>query len=455
MEIPASFLERMEELLGEEYPAFAASMEEKHHTGLRVNTGRLTAEELQKAVPFALEAVPWVKNGFYYEEEDRVTHHPAYYAGLYYIQEPSAMIPASILPVKPGDRVLDLCAAPGGKATELAARLNGEGLLLANDISASRAKALLKNLELFGVSNCMVSAEEPENLAEAYPEFFDKILIDAPCSGEGMFRRDSGMVRDWLERGPAYYAPIQKRLLELGVRMLAPGGYLVYSTCTFSEEEDEGQIRGLLEAHPELSLVRPGWQEGFSEGLSLKECVRIWPHRAKGEGHFAALLQKRGEEGRRGPAAPGDTGKKLRPVQEEKLDGEARSFIGLLPERLKQGGQLFLLEDQLYLIPVDGLRRGIHYLRTGLSLGTVKRGRFAPSQALAMALKKEEFPAALDLEFTDERLLRYLKGETISMEDEQAKGWILLCAGGYPVGWGKAGGGTVKNKYCRGWRMQA
>ena len=215
--LPKDFLAGMKELLGKEYDQYIKSYEEEWKPGLRVNTLKLSPEEFLEFSPWKLSPVPWTKNGFYYDSQDRPSRHPAYFAGLYYLQEPSAMTPAAMLPVEPGDKVLDVCAAPGGKSTELAAKLKGEGLLVSNDISYSRARALLKNLELTGAANIAVVSEDPEKLAEVWPEFFDKILVDAPCSGEGMFRRDDDMVKDWTSRGPEYYSPIQRRILEQAV----------------------------------------------------------------------------------------------------------------------------------------------------------------------------------------------------------------------------------------------
>ena len=260
-----------------------------------MNTLKLSPEEFLEFSPWKLSPVPWTKNGFYYDSQDRPSRHPAYFAGLYYLQEPSAMTPAAMLPVEPGDKVLDVCAAPGGKSTELAAKLKGEGLLVSNDISYSRARALLKNLELTGAANIAVVSEEPEKLAEVWPEFFDKILVDAPCSGEGMFRRDDDMVKDWTSRGPEYYSPIQRRILEQAVAMLKPGGMLLYSTCTFSRLEDEDNVNFLLESHPEMELVPFNLASvpGSADGIGLNGCMRLFPHRMKGEGHFLALLRKK------------------------------------------------------------------------------------------------------------------------------------------------------------------
>lgn len=260
--LPADFKEKMKLLLGDEYEAYVKSFEEPCHNGLRINRLKIDKETWKQIAPFSIKPVPWIENGFYYASDDeaseaeiRPSKHPWYYAGLYYLQEPSAMTPASLLPVVPGDRVLDLCAAPGGKSTELGAKLQGKGLLFSNDISNSRAKALLKNLEMAGISNFCVSSETPEKLSGLLLEFFDKILVDAPCSGEGMFRRDPDMIKSYEKQGPSDYVPIQRSIVSEAVNMLKPGGLLLYSTCTFDEEENEGTIRYLLERFPDMKLL--------------------------------------------------------------------------------------------------------------------------------------------------------------------------------------------------------
>ena len=306
MKLPKEFLERMEKMLGTEYEAFLKSYEEPRKFGLRVNTAKISVEKFQELAPFHLTPIPWIPNGFYYEREDDPARHPFYYAGLYYLQEPSAMTPATVLPVVPGERVLDLCAAPGGKATALGAKLRGEGLLVANDISASRAKALLKNLEIFGISNSYVTNAVPERLAEQFEESFDKILVDAPCSGEGMFRKDLANARVWSLEKVEECAKTQHAIIRNAVSMLRPSGLLLYSTCTFSPEENEQTIASLLADEPEMELLEIPWYEGFSHGRPeladgnevLTRCVRIFPHKMDGEGHFLTLLRKRraGEE---------------------------------------------------------------------------------------------------------------------------------------------------------------
>lgn len=459
MNLPIDFTEKMKEILGEEYGDFLRSYEEPRNYGLRVNTAKISPEEFQRLSPFHLKKIPWVENGFYYEEQDAPSRHPFYYAGLYYLQEPSAMTPASRLPVKPGERVLDLCAAPGGKATELGAKLKGEGLLVANDISASRARALLKNLEVFGIRNSFLINEVPGKIAERFEGFFDKVLVDAPCSGEGMFRKDPDVAKAWDAGKPAACAKLQKEILSRAARMLRPGGMLLYSTCTFSPEENEQIIAGLLREREDMHLIETEGYEGFSEGRpdladgnpELKKCVRIWPHKMAGEGHFLALLKKDGKEEAHtwNPPGKGKVSKADRKILEEFFCEVSGINIDQIEVRK---GQVYDMSG------LPGVQKGLTFLRNGLYLGELKKDRFEPGQAFAMALRKEEYASTLDFDQGDERVIRYLKGETVTVDDLPAarrKGWQLVCVNGYPLGWGKLVNGVLKNKYLAGWRMKA
>lgn len=482
--LPQDYLNRMERQMGGQFGAFLASCDSQGYSGLRVNTGKIAAEEFCSRVPFQLSPVPWTKNGFYYDKEEPVTKHPYYYAGLYYIQEPSAMLPASRLPVQPGDIVLDLCAAPGGKATELSSLLQGSGLLVANDASASRAKALVKNLALWGAPNCCITGDTPQRLLEQFGCCFDKILVDAPCSGEGMFRRDSGLIDAWKERGPEYYAPLQKEILDCAVQMLKPGGMLAYSTCTFSQEENEEVVSELLSRYPELEMVQPELAGGFAPGSApCEKSIRIWPHRVKGEGHFFALLGKRGPEEPRQEISghvpcPAETvsdrasmakysSSQIR-QDHSRIPEQIMDFLTLIPEHIWENTVYGQIGEQCFLLPPYHLPKRLRYLRTGIMLGTLKKGRFEPGQALAMLLREKDFPCVLNLPQSDGRTVRYLKGETLELtrdEEEKlsqsmkrmvpgVKGWTLICVDGFALGWGKYVEDTVRNKYYPGWRLQ-
>lgn len=452
MNLPIAFQEKMKHLLGEEeYKVYVDSFEQKNKSGLRINTAKISVEDFLKISPFDLEPVPWTTNGFYYNKEVQPAKHPYYFAGLYYLQEPSAMSPAAFLPVNPGERVLDLCAAPGGKTTELGVKLQGEGVLITNDISHSRAKALLKNVELFGISNALVVSESPAKLATHFGGYFDKILIDAPCSGEGMFRKDPPIMKNWEKTGVDFYANLQREILPEAIKMLRPGGMLLYSTCTFSPEENEQSIEYLLSLDEGLSLVELPMYEGFDEGHpewgltgneELKKTRRIWPHKVAGEGHYVALLQKSEDSIPLGSYVPYS-------YKKPKLPKEVMEFMSETNLEIDET-RILVNQDYVYYLP-EGLAdfTGLRTLRTGLLLGIMKKNRFEPSQALAMALTKDGFCNAISV--SEDNWIKYLKCETIQVE-EGKDGMALICADKYPLGWGKNNKGTLKNKYRAGWR---
>ena len=457
-----AFLERMQKMLGDEYEDFIKSYEVPRTYGLRVNTAKISCEEFEKIVPFPVTPIPWIPNGYFYPGDVRPSFCPLYQAGLYYLQEPSAMTPVSCLPVTPGENILDLCAAPGGKATALGAMLNGSGLLVANDISSSRTRALLRNIELFGIANAFVTNETPAHLKDRFPEFFHKILLDAPCSGEGMFRKEDALARDWTPEKSDELSVLQKELILQAADMLRPGGQLLYSTCTFAPKEDEGVVSYLLENRPDMKLMELPAYEGFAPGVpawgnddpALSRCVHLFPHKMQGEGHFMALFCKEGRTdliGQFSYAKPNpDTRKWLELFFQE---------IGLKT----LGGQPFdwnrveTRKDKVYYLPpVTGDFRGLTFLRNGLYLGDLKKNRFEPSEPFALALRKDDTDGIISLSVNDQRLTRYLKGETLNIEQGEAahtKGWHLLCVEGYPLGFGKLVGNTFKNKYPAGWRV--
>ena len=457
MNLPKEFEEKMKTLLGSEYEEYTACYDEPRHYGLRVNTAKISVEDFLKIAPWPLEPVPWIENGFYYDGDHiQPSKHPYYFAGLYYLQEPSAMTPASRLPVEPGDRVLDVCAAPGGKATELGAKLQGTGVLAANDLSSSRAKGLLKNLELFGIGNVLVLSEEPGKLVSYFEGYFDKILIDAPCSGEGMFRKNEDACDEWSPENVENCAARQAEILDCAAEMLKPGGRLVYSTCTFAPAENEGSISRFLERHPEFELLPaekkdgmmpgvPAWTDHPAEGL--EHTIRLWPHHLKGEGHYLAVLQKAGVLSRtyQGYCRNG--------VEKGISEKECKEFFAFAEENLVKNitGSFLKFGDQLYRMP-EGMPsiRNLKVLRPGLHLGTLKKNRFEPSHALALALRPDQVKHVCNLESDDPQVKAYLNGQTLNMDGE--KGWYLVTVDGYSIGWGKLAGGILKNHYPKGLR---
>ena len=450
--LPEAFTHRMQEMLKEEYPQFVRSYQEPFTQALRLNPLKGESGRFLELSPFSLIPVPWEKDGYYYGIEDKPGRHPYHEAGVYYIQEASAMLPAKLLEAQPGERILDLCAAPGGKSTRIGADMAGEGVLICNEIHPVRAKSLSENIERMGIVNAIVVNHSPDELAKRFPGYFHRILVDAPCSGEGMFRKNPEACKEWSPENVQMCAARQDEILDQAVDMLLPGGRLVYSTCTFAPEENEGTVERFLQRHPEFSIIsvplmagmskgQPDWTEHSATGI--EHTVRLWPHRLKGEGHFVAVLQKAGMFP---DSSVTDLGGEKGLPQKDIREYEAfrQEYI-----RKKPKGIIIRFGEQLYLLPegAPGLK-GLKVLRPGLHLGTLKKNRFEPSHALALALKPQETVNAVEL-YSRELAERYLSGQTF---DTTASGWCLLSLDGYSIGWGKAAAGVMKNHYPKGLR---
>lgn len=428
-QLPEQFIQNMKKQLPEnEWEAFFAVYGNKPVKGVRLNPLRGGRYALKQVLPFLQEPVAWEENGFYTEGE-KLGASPFHFAGVFYSQEPSAMSAAPLLDVKAGERVLDLCSAPGGKGTQLACKMQGEGIIVLNEPILSRAKILSQNVERMGIKNAVVTSEMPAKLAEKFPAYFDKILVDAPCSGEGMFRKNADeALREWSEENVALCAARQKEILENATKMLKKGGRLVYSTCTFSTQEDEGQVCDYLQNHPQMRLIK---QE------------KLYPHKIKGEGHFVALFEK--TDGEIGDKKP------IKPFVARDSERAYREFEKIF-FREKFACNLHEVNGVLYELPQNVFDwKGLQVLRVGVRLGEVKNGRFEPNHSLAMCLKKEEVLRAVDLSQTDERVGKYLRGETF--EADVKNGWCMVCVEGFPLGLGKAVNGTIKNHLPKGLRM--
>lgn len=448
MKLPNDFTNKMQELLKNEWDAYLGTFDEPFYLGLRSNDLKVDAPSFAKMAPFDLEPIPWAYNGFYYNSRVQPAKHPYYHAGLFYIQEPSAMLPASVLPINKGDKVLDLCAAPGGKTTQIGARLGNTGLLVSNDISPSRSKAIVKNVELFGICNSIVLSESPKKLETHFECFFDKILVDAPCSGEGMFRKDTSMINNWEKTGVEYYVNLQKEILPSAANMLKPGGYLIYSTCTFSLEENEKMINWFISEHTDFDVVSIESHIGFEDGFEgLSQAKRLWPHRIKGEGHFVVLLHKKER----------DYSVTHRSYEYGKInERQFAPYLTFESEVLNiplDKSKMTIIEDKLYLLPEGTpMFKGLRVLKSGWYLGDLTRGRFEPSQAFASGLNITEVKKVINLSLDMTEVIKYLKGETLSID--ASEGYHLVCVDNYPLGWVKKAGNILKNKYCTGWRWQ-
>ena len=458
--LPTLFLQRMQALLGAEYGEFLATYERPRNVGLRLNPLKTkTPPDLSR---FGLTPVPWADGGYYYNMDSRPGLSAYHEAGLYYLQEPSAMAPAGLLDVRPGMRVLDLCAAPGGKTTQLAAALQGQGLLVCNEIHPKRARILARNVERLAVANALVLNEHPQRLAERFSGFFDRILVDAPCSGEGMFRKEEAAVADWSPETVEMCARRQLEILRCAAGMLAPGGRLVYSTCTFAPQENEGTVSRFLAEAPDFTVAaaeapwfapgRPDWVENPAPGI--ERTFRLWPHKLNGEGHYAAVLEKRNdsavETARCG--RPSDLPSRGRPRRAAPTDPEAllqafcKETDAALPEgRLLEFGQsLLLVPDEMPEL------HGLKVLRAGLELGQVLKNRFEPAHAWALWLKTTRSVA--DFPADSPEIAAYLRGQTLSGPQT---GWTLVTADGLSLGWAKGSGGSLKNHFPKALRRLA
>ncbi len=428
--LPEAFLNRMKDQLGEEYPAYLQSLERPRAVALRLNPGK---GELPR-LPFAQQSVAWEPMGFYYDPQSRPGLHPYHEAGVYYLQEASAMSAVALLDPQPGERICDLCAAPGGKSTQIAGRMAGEGFLLCNELNPKRAKILSRNIERMGIANALVTNEHPEKLAQRLDGFFDRVLIDAPCSGEGMFRKEEAAVTDWSCEAVAMCARRQREILRSGARLVRPGGRLVYSTCTFSPEENEETVQAFLAEHPDFGAeeVAAPWFTEAGPGQ-----YRLWPHKLLGEGHFVAVLRKKGgQEAASAPLARAEAEPRL-------WQSFARQLGITLPK-----GKFLTFRQSLYFAPNDLPElSGLKVERPGLELGQIKKDRFEPAHALALWLR--DCAVKVSLPADSREMAGYLHGDVVASAE---KGWCLVCADGYSIGWGKGDGQVLKNHYPKGLR---
>lgn len=475
MQLPESFVNEMNDFFSRykyvPQEGFYDSFDKEPLKGIRFSRSKISSKDQEKALLSDMNEditpVSWCDGGYYVNNEPG-GKDPLYHAGVYYPQEPSAMLPAQVMAAKPGEIVLDLCAAPGGKACRLGEDMRGQGILVANEISFERSKALLRNIERSGIEGLVILNETPENIADRLPLFFDKILIDAPCSGEGMFRRDKGATKSYMNYGPKVCVPLQESILEAADKCLKEGGSIVYSTCTFCVDEDEGQIASFISRHPEYHVKAHPEIEGVThagEDSILPGSMRIWPHLSEGDGHFCVHLIK-GEE------------KDLRSAEEYLIrdvvgskDKNAEAALSVLDEVLSEGGREELLTGRfvshgtgLFKMTFDEkIFKGLKVVKTGLYVGDLKplksgKKVFEPSNSIALTLGKDAIrdDSYLSLGRDDDRLTKYLRGETISILPDdglKASGTIIVGIGSFPLGFAKINGQTAKNMYPKAWRL--
>ena len=478
IKLPEEFESRMKEMLGDEYEDFRASYDEKKKTGIRVNTLKESVEDFKRIFPYELSPVKWCDTGFEAVTDEKYGRSALHDAGAFYMQEPSAMAVAAslagICDLK-GKRVLDFCAAPGGKSTQLASYMQGEGILVSNEINRDRANILSSNIERCGVKNAVVLNETPEKIAQSFEEFFDVVVVDAPCSGEGMFRKDETAVKEWSEDNVKMCAKRQKDILYESVKTVAENGYLVYSTCTFAPAEDEEQIIDLLQRYPEFEAVSvPGfkyfdcghreWLESSADESIIKKCARLWPHKIDGEGHFICILKRAGKnsagdftESISDKSARKNKSSDKNPNKELRVDRKsAETIASFMRENLKDfefdRDRTVCFKDSVYLLP-EGFNKdlkGLKVIRPGIHLGDIKKDRFEPSHSLAMALSKDMARRAVELD--EDEALKFRHGEELKKDCEN--GWTLVCVGGVSLGWCKAVNGSLKNHYPKGLRIK-
>lgn len=477
MNLPIEFEKKMKAFLGNEWDDFLYSYDNNRFQALRFNTLKVQSPEermrILKTLKISSEKkVSWANEAYYFDENVRPGKHPYHEMGLYYIQEPSAMSAAALLAPKPGMRVLDLCAAPGGKSTQLATYLGDSGLLVSNEINTQRSRILSQNIERMGIKNAIVTNEDSFVLASHFPGFFNAIQVDAPCSGEGMFRKLPEAIEQWSMENVAICATRQKEILDNAAVMLKPGGVIVYSTCTFSKEENEDVIEYFLERHPDFTL---------------EEMERFWPHKVDGEGHFVAKLVRRGSVNELGADYDlcedscnkvEDTGlkadrktkknKNSKNRKNETKPALTKENMKLLSEFLDEtisedvaawikNSRLVMFGEQLYRLPdMEVDIKGLKVQRAGLHIGEFKKQRFEPSHSLALALKLNDAKNLVKLTCDNPQTIGFFNGQSVVLSDEQTaeckKGWALVCVDGYTAGWGKVNGTQVKNHYPKGLR---
>ncbi len=456
--LPDDFLKDMQKLFENNYIKFLDTYNNESYTGLRANTLKISKPELKAIADFVGDEIPWSQDGFYYENNQRPAKSPLYHAGLYYIQEPSAMSVINNIEILPGMKVLDICAAPGGKTVNIAAKLKNNGLLVTNDINNQRTKAILKNIELYAITNTLVTNETHQRLEQIFPDYFDRIILDAPCSGEGMFRKDDSLIKSW-QRSKKDSIPVQKELLDACAKMLKSDGLLIYSTCTFNQDENENQIIDFLSRNKDFLCIGIPKEYGLTSRENLPQSARLLPHNLKGEGHFLCLMKKVSDNNYKKDNVLAKQLEQAKNISDDsryfQRDKLPREYLDFENQNLNiiLNGNFVISNDKLYKeIYTDNLPKGFKVIRNGLYIGEIKNQHFIPSQAFIMTLSKADFKNFIDLDQSNPLVMKYLKGETIFIEDK-IDGFYAIGVNGYVLGYGKLQNEKLKNGYNKNWRI--
>ena len=445
--LPIEFVSRMKALLGDEYPIYEQAVSGSPVRALRVNTDKISVEDFKKICPFELEPIPYVPNGFYFDY-DKIGNHPFHHAGMIYVQEPGAMAPAECIDLQPDWRVLDMCAAPGGKSTQLKNKLGPDGVLVSNEIIPSRCKILTGNMERLGLKNALTTCMDTSRLASLYPATFDLIMVDAPCSGEGMFRKEAVAVTEWSADNVKMCAARQAEILENAAKALKSGGYIIYATCTFSLEENEMTVDKFLQDHPDFEIVPVNERvvQNTCDGITFEGCQtanisfarRFYPHKSKGEGQFMALLHHKGE------GVPAFS-YSLKP---QKVDKVLEEFLSdTLTDYDKASVQLYN-QNPVIFTPDFAVQNGTAFM-CGVTIGEIRKNYVQPHHQFFSAMGSA-FKRKIELDADSEQLSKYLRGEQI--EVDCPNGWAVVTVNGCAVGGAKVVSGIAKNHYPKGLR---
>lgn len=448
-QLPVEFQERMRKLLGDEYQKFIESYDEKPVRAFRVNTDKISLEDFEKINPFSTERIPYVENGFYFDYGG-IGNHPYHHAGMIYIQEPAAMVPVESIDIQPDWRILDLCAAPGGKSSQIKNKLGEDGVLVSNEIVPSRCKILTGNIERMGFRNVVTTCMHPQKLQKVFPKTFDMIMVDAPCSGEGMFRKEEVAIDEWTPENVKKCAERQEEILDCAVKMLKDGGYIVYSTCTFSLEENEMTVDIFLQHHPDFELI-PTTQrvtENTVDGINFEGCNcknldftrRCYPHKTKGEGQFVAVLHNTLE----------DYTSNVSSINKEKIDKAVTDFLDDTLSTYDKNNVIMYNGNPVYFTPDFPVAKGTAF-SCGITIGEIRKNYIQPHHQFFMAMGTD-FKRKIELSAGSDEIKKYLHGE--EFETDCKNGWAVVMVDGCTVGGVKVSNGRAKNHYPKGLRTK-